>query len=68
MFLNSDSEIETRTPAGTDLRIRKQWVAAQSIPAVLWIRIEANADPDPAIKVNAYTNPVRDPGFWCPKI
>jgi hypothetical protein len=48
--------------------MRKQLVAAQSIPAVLRICIEANADPDPAFKVNAYTNPEGDPGFGLPKI
>jgi hypothetical protein len=51
MFLNSDSEIETRTPAGIEsagiphLGMSKQLAAAQSNPAVLQIRTEANADP-----------------------
>ncbi len=56
------------TPAGTEsagiphLGMSKQLAAAQSIPAVLRIRIEANADPDPAFKVNADTDPGRNPG------
>ncbi len=44
--------------------MRKQLVAAHSIPAVLRIRTGCNADPEPAFKVNADPDPVQDPGFW----
>ncbi len=37
--------------------------STKSIPAVLRIRIEDNADPDPEFKVNADPDPIRDPKF-----